>query len=65
MNDNNKFATGTLHGNNAKINPKKKITPRFEACVFNNYQNDRYDRSYHRLDIDADLDREEVNSIEL
>ena len=68
MNENNKDNKNKiLHGNSARIDPKKSVTPQFGSCVFNDYSEnrDRYGRSYHRLVDDADFDREEVESIKL
>ena len=56
-----------LHGNSARIDVKKAVIPQFEDCVFNNYSNerDRFGRSYHRLDADAEFDKAEVDANQL
>ena len=64
MNEKNKN-NNILHGNSARIDPKKSITPRFENYVINNYRDDRNSRSYHRLDDDADFAKREVDSNQL
>jgi len=72
-NDKNNKTNGTiLHGNHAKIDPKKKVIPQFGNCVFNDFgagvhsaKHDRYGRAYHRLDDNADFDVNEVESIRL
>jgi hypothetical protein len=65
MNDNNSKPT-ILHGNQAKIDPKKKVIPVFENLI-GDYKTDRYGRSYHRHDSDdyADFVKSEVDSIRL
>jgi len=58
MNDNKINDTGSLHGNNAKIDTKKNsITPLFENSLTNVYTNtrDRYGRAYQQLDVDEEL----------
>jgi hypothetical protein len=65
----NKFlhGIGALHGNNARIDPKKDIVPQFANTVFNNCddEHDCYGKPYHRLDVDAEFDKREVDAIEL
>jgi hypothetical protein len=58
-----------LHGNNAKIDPKKKRIPLFETSVTNGaykgvgiYGSNAYSRAYNRLDFDEELGIEEVDS---
>ncbi|MCL2035779.1 MAG: hypothetical protein FWG83_00110 [Oscillospiraceae bacterium] len=62
MNENKK-----LHGNHARIDPKKHVTPVFQSLILNDYRDERYGngRSYHRLDDDADFAKQEVDDNEL
>ena len=55
-----------LHGNNARIAPKRKVIPQFENYVINDYRTELYGngRSYHRLDDDADFAKDEVDANE-
>jgi hypothetical protein len=57
----------SLHGNTAKVDPKKPIVPLFTATANNNPYNkyDRYGRAYHRLGIDDEAEywKNEVDNI--
>jgi hypothetical protein len=63
MNDKN---NKTLHGNSAKIDPKKPIIPLFSS-VTGEYKTDSQGRRHHRHDDEeyADFIRNEVDSIRL
>ncbi|MCL1789593.1 MAG: hypothetical protein FWG33_04470 [Oscillospiraceae bacterium] len=58
----------TLHGNSARIDPKKKVSPLFENSVTNGYKgvgvygSNAFARAYNRLDFDEDLGIQEVDS---
>jgi hypothetical protein len=59
-------SAGILHGNSARIGSKKPLTSLW-ANVVNDHSDDRYGRSYHRLDgFDddrcAELAKREVDS---
>jgi hypothetical protein len=74
MNDKNKTDDKILHGNSARIDPKKRIIPLWQNSVTNGYQANTYKgvgvygnnafarASYSRLDFDEDLGIEEVDS---
>ena len=50
-----------LHGNKARINPDKTLTPRFTNYVVNNYVTRDGTVYYNRLNDDADFVMKEVN----
>ena len=45
-----------LHGNGARIDPRKHVIPQFQNCVtdvnYGMFNDSRYKRAYHRLDDD-------------
>ena len=64
MDNNKKF----LHGNNAKIDSKKKITPLFEPSATNGYKgigiygSNAFSRVHSMLDYDEEMAINEVDS---
>ncbi|MCL2018915.1 MAG: hypothetical protein FWG70_04070 [Oscillospiraceae bacterium] len=65
----NKNAPSTapvLHGNSARIDPKKPVSPLFENHVSNNYSDGRElkGRSEPRLEDDAEFSKQEVDIIQ-
>ncbi|MCL1903669.1 MAG: hypothetical protein FWF94_04550 [Oscillospiraceae bacterium] len=58
----------TLHGNAARIDPKKKVAPLFEMSETNGYRGvgvygtNAFSRAYNRLDFDEEAGIQEVDS---
>jgi hypothetical protein len=56
-----------LHGNKAKIDPAKSISPQFVTAMLNNDRYGRNGRAFHRLDSDdiAEFNKSEVDANQL
>ena len=65
MSEKNK-ANRIVNGNATKIDPNRKVTPLFENHVSANYIDgrERYGKSHHRLEDDAEFSKQEVDKIQ-